>query len=115
MDHQRQATSLLLETVVEHAVTYLAVGGEIDVATADDLTAAGEHALTRYGVSTLVVNMAAVTFMSAAGIGALVSINNNARQHGQTVIVGDASRCVFRILELTSLTDMFDSPARREK
>jgi hypothetical protein len=68
------------------------------VATADDLTAAGEHALTRYGVSTLVVNMAAVTFMSAAGIGALVSINNNAHRQGQVVIVVEASRYVFPVI-----------------
>jgi anti-anti-sigma factor len=107
MDYQRQGTRLLLEMVVDGEITHLTVGGEIDVATAAELTAAGERALTRHGVSTLVINMAAVTFMSASGIGALVCINNNAQQHGQVVILVEASRCVCRILELTALTNVF--------
>jgi anti-sigma B factor antagonist len=115
MDHQRHSTSLQLETVVDHAVTHLAVGGEIDVATADELTAAGEDALARPGVNTLMINMAGVTFMSAAGLGSLVSINNNARRRGQVVIIVEASRCVTRILELTTLTDVFSGDARQTR
>jgi anti-sigma B factor antagonist len=109
MDRQRQARGLHLETVVAHDLTtvHLTVSGEIDVATADDLASAGGQALNRHGVSTLVINMAAVTFMSASGVGALVSINNNARQHGQVVVLVEPSRCVYRILELTGLTDVF--------
>jgi anti-sigma B factor antagonist len=107
MDHRPQTTTLELTTVVDHDITHLTVSGDIDLATADDLTAAGNQALTRPGVSILVINMAAVTFMSASGVGALVSIQNNARRHDQVVVVGGAARCVSRMLELTSLTDQF--------
>jgi anti-anti-sigma factor len=106
MGHQCRAPSLQLEIVVDHDVTHLKVGGEVDVATIDELTDACEQALTRAGASTLIINMAAVTFMSAAGVGALVSINN-ARERGQVVIVVEASRCVSRLLELTALTERF--------
>ena len=88
-------------------VTRISITGEVDYASADLLTAAGEDALSADGTGTLEISLAAVTFMSAAGIGALVAINNTARQHGQKVFVSDASRCVARLLELTALTEAF--------
>jgi anti-anti-sigma factor len=107
MDHQCQTKSLDLAIAIDRAVTHLTVGGEVDLATADQLEVAGQEALTRPGNSTLVINMTAVRFMSAAGLGALVAINNSAGRCGQVVLLVEASRRVSRIIELTSLTDVF--------
>jgi anti-sigma B factor antagonist len=98
---------LQLTTVVEHEVAQLTVRGEVDLSNADELKTAGVHALSSWGVVTLLVDMACVTFICAAGVGALVSIRNISRQHGQVVSVVEPARCVRRILELTALTDVF--------
>jgi anti-anti-sigma factor len=54
--------------------------------------------------------MSQVTFIDAAGIGALVAIRNEARREDKVVVVTAPSRCVTRLLTLTALADVVDQP-----
>jgi anti-sigma B factor antagonist len=111
MDHPCITKRLGLETAVDGGIARLSVDGDIDLGTAGEFEIAGLVALTRHGVNTLAINLTAVRFISAAGLGALVAINNEARRRGQLVLLAEPSRCVSRIIELTSLTDTFSVTA----
>jgi anti-anti-sigma factor len=89
----------------EEGVTFLAVTGDVDVATADELRTVGENALTK-ACSTLRIDLGGVTFLDSSGIGALVHIRNSATHC--RLILDNPPPQVRKILDLTGLTDIFD-------
>jgi anti-sigma B factor antagonist len=78
------------------------VRGEVDLLTRPTLRAALLEALEG-SASTVVVDMAAVEFLDAAGIGALVEISGRARREGRSLVVSRPSRIVRRVLGLVPL------------
>jgi anti-sigma B factor antagonist len=97
-------------TESEHAVA-LAVGGELDIATTGQFVLAAQHALAGCWHTTLAIDMSRVTFIDAAGIGALVAIRNHARRDHNVIVVSAPSPCVMRMLTLTALADIFGPPS----
>jgi anti-sigma B factor antagonist len=85
----------------------LTVTGELDIATVERFMFAGREALSGRHHTTLAINLAQVTFIDAAGVGALVTIRNHARRNDNQVTVTEPARCVLRILDLTALTTTF--------
>jgi anti-sigma B factor antagonist len=111
VDTNQRTIDTRTETVkLEHAIA-LAVGGELDIATAGRFTLAAQHALTGCRHTTLAIDMSQVTFIDAAGIGALVAIRNHARRDHNVIVVTAPSRCVTRLLTLTALADIFGPPS----
>ncbi len=55
----------------------------------------------------VVVDLSAVTFMDVAGVGLLVALRNQQRQHGGVVQLRSVPRQVGRLLELTGLVPLF--------
>jgi anti-sigma B factor antagonist len=88
-------------------VVRLAVHDELDTTTAARFTAAGRQALTGRRGTTLALDLRHVTFIDAAGIGALVTIRNHAVRADNVVVVTQPSRCVLRLLEVTGLAATF--------
>ena len=80
----------------------LHLAGEIDIATADQLTAALARALSEG--SPLVVDMAEVSFIDGRGLRAVVRAAQSMNGCGPLVLVN--ARLVARLLELTGHTDM---------
>ena len=86
----------------------LILSGEIDIASADDLRAAGARALGSLGSQdTLAVDMSDVTFIDSSGLGALVSIRNAADASDQSISLRIVSPTIIRLFELTGLRDSF--------
>jgi anti-anti-sigma factor len=96
--------ALTLSTRHDGDEATLAVGGEIDILTADDL----EHAIatiTGSDARTLVVDLAGVSFMDSAGINALLKGRRAADGHGQQFRVTGATGIVRQILEVTGVAE----------
>lgn len=89
------------------------VCGALDAGTADDLRAAARRQL---GSRTLVIDLAACTFVDTAGIGALIGAVRRAREAGGSAEVVGASGGVSRALEVSGAVHYLDlrEPERRQ-
>lgn len=79
--------------------------GEIDLATAPKLAVV----LRTLGGGDVVIDMAEVTFIDAAGLTVLVEAKRR-RNGAGTMIIGSASPFVRRVFEITGLEELFSSP-----
>lgn len=77
--------------------------GEVDLGTADLLARCCARALEEVR-GPLVLDLARITFFSAAGLRALMELSDAA---GERLLLRAPSRSVVFVLELTSLTDRF--------
>jgi anti-sigma B factor antagonist len=90
-------------TVVSHpASATVVLAGEIDIATAPAIRRFLMAAISG-GDIRLTVDMSGVTFIGAAGIGALVAAANRAREAGGGLSLLAPSRRVRRLLEVLPL------------
>lgn len=100
-----------ITTTTDEGVTYLRVSGDVDLATADELHAAGEQALSEL-CSTLRIDLSDVTFLDSTGLGALIRIRNAAEP--RPVILESPRPNVMRVLEVTAMDQVFTiEPERR--
>lgn len=86
----------------EH-VCVITLVGEIDYAVAGEIAAAAEQKLDEAGARTVVVDLAQVSFLDAAGIGALVRIQHAACARGAAVRVASVPDRIARLLHLVGL------------
>jgi anti-anti-sigma factor len=87
---------------------HLAVAGQIDLDTAPILRRALAGALAELAIPpALVVDLSAVDFIDAAGIGVLVGVANRARRAGGGMALRAPSPTVVRVLALVGLTGAF--------
>jgi len=83
----------------------LRLAGEIDLARRPGLIAATEARLGRS--PWLIVDLTAVTFMDCAGLGTLLAARSRAKALGGGLALVGASARMSRLLELTSLDQVF--------
>jgi|SRR5579862_4527014 len=89
-----------------HQAVVVRVGGEVDIATVGSLSVSLEDAV-RQGRD-VVVDLAEVTFMSAAGVEALVHAREALDQDDNTLTLRRPSAVVERVLEASGLDEPFD-------
>ncbi|MHB1583220.1 MAG: STAS domain-containing protein [Acidimicrobiales bacterium] len=90
----------LLEVVRHDAeVTRVRLRGEVDLAVADDLAAA----LIGLDGAAMEVDLSQLDFIDAAGIGAIVRVNNHLRDAGHHFVLTGARGPVRRVFELVDL------------
>jgi anti-anti-sigma factor len=87
----------------DHGNVAVAVHGEVDMSTADQLWAALVEALTRWP-GTVTVDLAQVTFLDSQGIRALIRVNNGCDFDASRLRVRSPQPQVRKVLELTGLT-----------
>src|SRR5215475_5376178 len=80
----------------------VALDGELDLATATDLTTLAAE-LIRGGATNLIVDAERLGFCDSSGLRALVSLANELRPSGGRVAIAGAQPIVLRVLELTGL------------
>jgi anti-sigma B factor antagonist len=84
--------------------TVITLTGDVDSATAPLLLQAVLDALAAPGSGPVVIDMTHVSFLSSAGLGALVAAYHRAGQHGEPLrVVVDHARPVLRPLQLSGL------------
>lgn len=64
--------------------------------------------LLNVGHDKLLVDLAGVTAMDSSGVGVLMRLRNDADQSGARIRLLHLTRRVHRVLELASLTQLFD-------
>jgi anti-anti-sigma factor len=84
----------------------VAVGGEIDVHTAEELRTVLFDLVDRGHVH-VVADFSGVCFCDAAGLGALVAANNRIREHGGSLRLTGVRPAQRRILRITGLDRLF--------
>ena len=86
----------------------LMLSGEADLAFADDIVQLGTLALTDAGTQSIVIDLAAVTFLDSTVLGALVRLRIEATEAGKTLTLGNPPPRVQRILSISGLANVFD-------
>lgn len=84
------------------------IRGEIDLATAPELEAQVAGAFAG-GPSSVVLDLAGLTFIDSSGLRALVALSNQAGSLGTSLALKNVPRHAQRVLDLTGLTDFFGS------
>jgi anti-anti-sigma factor len=92
------------------ATARLAVAGEVDLATAPVLRDRLLGVLRDESPAVLDVDLAGVTLLDCAGIGALVGVRNAAVHAGCQMWVSNPQPIVRRVLAVTGLLDVFTTP-----
>jgi anti-anti-sigma factor len=82
------------------------LGGEIDLAVADELVTVILGCFDR--ADDVEVDFGGVTFIDSSGLGALVRVRNEATARGKRLSLVDVGRPTTRLLEITGLLDAFD-------
>jgi anti-anti-sigma factor len=83
----------------------VAVWGEVDLATSPEMHRVLSDALS-HGAVDIIVDLQAVEFMDASGVGVLIEVASSARAGGGLVLLRGPSRRVLRVLDLLELYDV---------
>jgi anti-sigma B factor antagonist len=86
----------------------LMLSGEVDLAGAPDITELGTISLNESGMSTLIVDLTAVTFIDSTAIGAFVHLRNLADEGGKKFVLANAPDRVLRVIQIAGLDAVFD-------
>ena len=84
----------------------IAVGGEIDVATAPQLRECLHRVIAR-GEATVVLDLLQVTFLDSTALGVLVGALKRCRELGGDLHLVVADPRILKIFEITGLTNVF--------
>lgn len=82
----------------------VALSGELDIATADQLTAALDGVSPAAG-ERLVIDLTAVSFMDSTGLRVLIAANNAANEGGYDLFIVTGDSPAKRVLELTRMDE----------
>ncbi|MFF8833179.1 STAS domain-containing protein [Streptomyces sp. NPDC015131] len=88
--------------------TTLAVSGELDIVTGEELRTSLQDLLPRS--PTVLVDLSGVTFLDCSGLGVLLWARRRARTTGTRLLLPVASAAVERILGTTRLHTAFTRP-----
>jgi anti-anti-sigma factor len=81
----------------------VAVAGDIDLSTADELFTMLTGALVPAGLSGMHVDLSGVRLLDASGVGVLLAARNRAQSHGITFRATGAVGVPRRVLEITGV------------
>jgi anti-sigma B factor antagonist len=86
----------------------LHAGGEIDVATAPELRRE-LHQLADRGATSIVVDLADVSFVDSSGLGVLVGMLKRVREDGRgcQLVLEHLQQPVRKVFDITGLTEIF--------
>jgi anti-sigma B factor antagonist len=96
-----------IETVPGESTRTLVLSGELDLATAAEITDRGSAALSDEDTTALVVDLETVTFMDSTAIDALVGLHNEATAAGKQLTLCHIPARVQRLLDITGLNQVF--------
>jgi anti-sigma B factor antagonist len=85
----------------------LSASGEVDLDVANQLAAMGLLSLNNTDATTLVIDLAKVTFMDSTGLGALVTIRNASDKLSKDLSLRGVPERVRKLLTVTGLDKAF--------
>lgn len=100
--------ALDLKTSVRGGVATVAVAGELDIASRDALRAHVDELMDRITrLREIVLELGALTFVDAAGLGVLVAIRLRAQQRQAVLRLSGVPPMTARLLRVTGLDEIF--------
>jgi anti-sigma B factor antagonist len=96
------------ENSVDSGCTVLGLAGNLDLASASTMRAAGLAALAQPNLSTLVLDVTSLRLIDSTGIGSLVELHNHAQQHDQRMVLRGVSANLTRVLTIAGLASFFN-------
>lgn len=85
----------------------LTIGGEVDLATSPQLTAALDDVLDSRRVT---LDLRDVGYMDSSGLRCLLAARDEIERRGGTIVVSAASSIVNRLITITGLDDLLQQP-----
>ena len=86
---------------------HIVLSGEVDLSVAPSFRDAGAELARSVAPGRLEVDLGDVTFIDSSGLGALISLRNEARQCGASLVLVRVSPVVARFFELAGVQDSF--------
>lgn len=105
MSEPRQGSLDIDERVGELSAT-LALGGELDISSAERLQQAVARLCVGQGPRELIVDLRRLTFVDSSGLAAMVYANRLCERHGCRLSVIRGSQAVHDVFELTGLDEL---------
>ena len=97
---------LRLSICTDNGTATVMVAGELDIATEPDLKSCMEAVL--YGRhERIIIDVSAVSYIGAAGLGALVAFQRSATRQNTPLLLAGVHPSMFRLLEITKLHRYF--------
>jgi anti-sigma B factor antagonist len=90
----------------ERDAAHVHVSGELDIATAPQLTEALDAALTK--ASLVLVDLSRLTFIDCIGLGAITAGHSRARSSARKLVLSSITAQVHRLLEITGTAARFE-------
>jgi anti-anti-sigma factor len=116
MDQESDSAERFTVTIGLHEDFIVAhAAGELDYQTAEVLHIQVKPAWQTTQSSTLVVDLSGVTFCDSMGVGALVSLLTQSREHGSNLILSNVPPLLERILMITGLHTAFQMESSVEQ
>lgn len=106
LNDSRDPHALYLATAKEGGAGVVSAAGELDASSEARLRAAFDELLAE-GHSTLVVDLAGITFLDSSGLSVLIYAYKRAHELGGSLTLRSPSATVTRLLELTGQTERF--------
>ena len=97
------ASPIAIDTASIEGGVIIAVAGEIDLLTADELTEALATEVARHAL--VVVDLTAVNFLSSSGLAALALAHRAAVEAGHVLRLVAGNRVTLRPIQITGLAD----------
>jgi anti-sigma B factor antagonist len=95
-----------LSTTSKGSCAVVRVDGEIDLDTANDLSAVALAAMREIGPS-LVLDLSGVTFMDSTGLKVLLAVHRRAELAGGRMVLAGPTRSVNRVVTITGFDQTF--------
>jgi anti-sigma B factor antagonist len=90
----------------ERDAAHVHVSGELDIASAPQLTEALDAALTN--ASLVLVDLSRLTFIDCIGLGAITAVHNRARGSARKLVLSSITAQFNRLLEITGTAARFE-------
>ncbi|MFX1787118.1 STAS domain-containing protein [Prescottella equi] len=103
----RSRPGFSVDVDVTAGATIMHVRGDVDVETTPRFEGSVHTAVAQHRPSVLITDLAGVTFLSAAGLAALVRCNEMFEATGRFLVIASAA-VTLRPIQITGLTDAFD-------
>lgn len=106
LNDPRGPDALQLATATEGDAGVVSAAGELDANSEARLRSAVDELLTE-GCSTLILDLAGISFIDSSGLSALIYAYKRALESGGSLSLRSPSATVTRLLELTGQTERF--------
>jgi anti-anti-sigma factor len=103
-EHSDESSQFSVQTAAGEGQFTITLSGELDIATADELSAAVDSA-TLAADEQLVIDLSAVGFMDSTGLRVLIAANKRAEAAGFKLVIVTGDSPAKRVLELTRMDE----------